>query len=419
MKLRTNEGGGEILMGKLNGSLAAMRRFGMPVAAALALLAVAGCSLPSVFGSDDSPLPLPPPLEAGDDGVVADSTGRSEEDAQAAADADDAATDAAPEDAPASDGEYPELADVPEGAAATRAAEKSPEAEASREALASGLVADRDSAKHTDEELRGGRVAAVAPPRPAPPAPPRSEIDETPAGELAGEPAPSVPAPSAPKAAAPPAPDLTPASRPAAAVPLAPQTPQITPQARALPPRPAAPPVQTATAYSSSTFEPSRAQPLPADLAASLPAGVAQRYQETLRQPVAGAPAGLPVAPRIGGRGAGAYISIPFASGSSQLSGNDRRIIAEAANAARGGFSRIRVVGHASSTASTQSESERLVANWQISQARATAVADELIRQGIDAARIVIEAVGDSQAAYAGGTMDAEAAARRVDLFLE
>lgn len=384
---------------------AAIWRFGALLAIGLVMMAVSGCSMPSVFGSDDSPLPLPPPLETDAEGNVADNTGRKKDDAEVSP-------------APEADGEYPDLADVPEGAEATKAAEKAPEAQAGREQLASGLVADREQAKYTDEELRGGKVAALSPPRPQPPAPPRSEEPVAPA---APEPvAPQAPAaqvsPPAPAPVRAPAPDsgLTPASPSPSATPLTPQAP------RSLPPRTAAAaPVQTATAYSTTTFQPSRAQPLPADLAASLPAGVAQRYQETLRQPVPGAPAGLPVAPVLGGRAGGAYVSIPFASGSSQLSSGDQRTIAQVARAAKGGFSRIRVVGHASSSASSQSESQRLLANWEVSQARATAVADELVRQGVDVARIVIEAVGDSQAASAGGYMDAEAAARRVDLFLE
>lgn len=386
---------------KTDGRSAAMWRFGAPLAIGLVMMAVSGCAMPSVFGSDNSPLPLPPPLETDAEGRVADNTGRKKDDAEVSP-------------APEADGEYPDLADVPEGAEATKAAEKAPEAQAQREQLTSGLVADREQAKYTDEELRGGKVAALSPPRPQPPAPPRSEEPVAPA-------APEPVVPQAPAAqVSPPAPTtaLPPVSPPPSAIPLTPQAP------RSAPPRTAAAaPVQTATAHSTTTFQPSRAQPLPADLAASLPAGVAQRYQETLRQPVPGAPAGLPVAPVLGGRAGGAaggaYVSIPFASGSSQLSSGDKRTIAQVARAAKGGFSRIRVVGHASSSASSQSESQRLLANWEVSQARATAVADELVRQGVDVARIVIEAVGDSQAASAGGYMDAEAAARRVDLFLE
>ncbi len=385
----------------IGGRCAALWRFGAPLAAGLVLMAITGCSGINPFGSDNSPLPLPPPLEAGADGVVADKTGRKEEGTADSGEETDAA--------------YPDLADVPEGAEATKVAEKGPEAQAQREQLAGELVSDREQAKYTDEELRGGRVAAVAPPRPQPPAPPQDQEAKIPQAPV------SPPPPAPVRAPAPaPAPALTPVSPPAAAARPAPvAAAPLTPQAsRSLPPRAAVAPVQTAPAYGSPTFQPSTAQPLPADLAASLPAGVAQRYQETLRKTVPGSPAALPIAPVLGGRGGAAYASIAFASGSSQLSSADRRTIAQVASAAKGGLRRIRVVGHASSSAASQSESQRLLANWEVSQARATAVSDELVRQGIDIARITIEAVGDSQAG-AAGYMDAEAAARRVDLFLE
>ncbi|MEQ1888585.1 MAG: OmpA family protein [Alphaproteobacteria bacterium] len=380
---------------KIHGRSAAFRRFGAPLVMLAVLLAVTGCSGMNPFYSDNSPLPLPPPLEADAEGNVADNTGRK----------DDAGTDMAVEKdtAKAGDEEYPGLSGVPEGAEATKTAEKSPEAATLREQLAGELVADREKAKYTDEELRGGRVAAVSSPRPQPPAPPPAE--GKPEAGAAQEPA-SIPAPQLPPRAAAPPPQ-------AAAVPL------IPPASRSVPVRSAVAPVPTASAYSSSTFQPSTAPPLPADLVASLPAGVAQRYQETLRKPVSGAPSALPVAPVIGGRGAGAFASIPFASGSAQLSSGDRQTITQVASAARNGFGVIRVVGHASSTASSQSESQRMIANWEVSQARATSVADALVGQGVDAARIIIEAVGDSQAATIAGYSDAEAASRRVDLFLE
>ncbi len=372
-------------MHRIYGRFAAFQKLGAPLAVAATLFVISGCSSVNPFASDDSPLPLPPPLEADADGNVSDETGRKDE--------------AATETAKATDSEYPDLADVPEGTQATKAAEKSPEAATQREELADGLVADREQSKYTDEELRGGRVAAVASPRPQPAAPPRTEEPaqtvETPPPAVAPTPAPiqrAVPAPA-----------------PVAAVPLTPQPARTAPAA----------PVRSAPAYSSGSFQASTAQPLPADLAASLPAGVAQRYQETLRKPTPGIPSALPVAPIMVGRGGGAFASIPFASGSSQLSSADRQTVAQVVSAARNGFGVIRVIGHASSSASSQSESQRMFANWEVSQARATAVADELARQGVDAARIIIEAVGDSQAGAISGYGDAEAASRRVDLFLE
>lgn len=392
---------------KINGRHVSWWRPGVTVTAGLVLLTVTGCSVPNVFGSDNSPLPLPPPLEVDADGVAADKTGRKGDSEAGATPASKGETETADSE------EYPDLADVPEGAEATKAAEKAPEAQTQRDQLANELVADREKSKYTDEELRGGRVAAVAPPRPQAPSPPRPaappanvEITPPPAAPVAQ--AKSAPA-RAPIVAAPAAPPvIAPAPAPVIAAPIRPVAPRSLSSA-----------VQTAPAYSSSSFQPSTAPPLSADLVASLPAGVAQRYQETLRSPVPGIPAALPVAPVLGSRAGAPDASIQFASGSSQLSPRDKSAIAQVVSAARNGFGVIRVVGHASSTTSSQSESQRMIANWEVSQARATSVADALVSQGVDAARIIIEAVGDSQSASAAGYPDREAAARRVDLFLE
>lgn len=388
----------------LSGYWTVARRHGLLIAGLFAALLVTGCSGAGMFGSDNSPLPMPPPLEAGDDGVVPDNTGRNE------------TADAAES---AKDGEYPELADVPEGAEATKKPENTPDAQAQREQLAGELVADREQAKHTDEELRGGRVPAVAPPRPQAPTPPRPAVPEAaaPAEVVQAPPPPAVPQKPVTQAApaALPAAGLTPAPAPVRAQAPAPvaAAPARPAPLRPVPAAPARPQAASPQSYSSTAFQPSTAQPLPPDLVASLSPGVAQRYQETLRKPLPGVPAALPVTPALG-RGGAAFASIPFASGSAQLSGQDRNIIAQVAQAAmrRGGM--IRVVGHASSTTASQSESQRLLANWEVSQARATAVADALVAQGVDAGNLIIEAVGDSQAAYAD-----EASGRRVDLFLE
>lgn len=274
-----------------------------------------------IAGDDDSP--LPPPLAADAKGVVADNTGRGK-------------------------------------AAKTRP-------------LANSLITDKEKAKHSDEELRGGRVAAVAPPRLGT-APARATADATP--------------PAMPQVAAA---DVTAAPIPGAI--------QVSPAALgALP----------SGAYSGATFQPSQAQPLPPDLIASLPPGVAERYQESM-----GA-AGVP------GFSGEAFTTIPFASGSTRLNGADLRAIGMAADtylASRRG--RIRVVGHASRTPSSRPASEQMIASWEISQSRANVVADALIGRGVPAGAIVIEAVGDGQLAMAEPDVVSEASERRVDIYLE
>ena len=63
------------------------------------------------------------------------------------------------------DGTPPDVADVP------NRPETKPNAAAQRKDLAQGLIADRDNARYTDEELRG-RPAGAPPPPPHSPPPP-------------------------------------------------------------------------------------------------------------------------------------------------------------------------------------------------------------------------------------------------------
>lgn len=166
------------------------------------------------------------------------------------------------------------------------------------------------------------------------------------------------------------------------------------------------------SSFPSTSFQPSRAQPLPPDLLAALPPGIASRYQETQGTMVIGAAGGA-----AGGRAGpigGAFAIIPFASGSTRLSDADLRKIAAAADMYRVRSGRIRVVGHASGGTSSRAANEQMIANWEISQARANVVADALISRGVPAGEVLIEAVGDGQSAG-----ESEAAGRRVDIFLE
>ena len=224
-----------------------MRRLTPAVIVASAVLALAGCAAPDMFGGDDSPLPMPPPLEADAEGNVPDNTGRQDEESGAAAQtetaedgADGAAEDGAAKaedaggentgdtaDAPK---DYPELADVPQGPEATRKAESSAGAQEQREKLARELASDRERAKYSDEELRGGGIAPAEPPRPQPPAPPRPPQAES--AVQAEQPSPAVEAPK---------PSVTTKPAQAAAAPSAPTSPAPQPLATPVPPENPAP----------------------------------------------------------------------------------------------------------------------------------------------------------------------------------
>ena len=101
---------------------------------------------------------------------------------------------------------------------------------------------------------------------------------------------------------------------------------------------------------------------------------------------------------------------IRFGDGSSALGAVERDIVRQLAaiHAERGGT--IRLVGHASRAAGGMETSSQELVNFNISLDRATAVAAELIRQGVPSSVVVVEAAGDSQAS-ADAAQD-----RRVDV---
>lgn len=108
---------------------------------------------------------------------------------------------------------------------------------------------------------------------------------------------------------------------------------------------------------------------------------------------------------------------IRFGNGSSALGADERHIVAQLAaiHAQTGGP--IRLVGHASKTGGNLQSTDAALVNFKISLDRATAVANELIRNGVPRGDILIEAAAatDSMAADAG--IQNEAVDRRVEVF--
>jgi outer membrane protein OmpA-like peptidoglycan-associated protein len=86
---------------------------------------------------------------------------------------------------------------------------------------------------------------------------------------------------------------------------------------------------------------------------------------------------------------------------------------------ANGGQGFIRVVGHSSSRTSNMTLQRHLIWNFERSQARAKAVARELIREGVPAGKVLVEAVGDSQPVYYESMPQGEEGNRRAEIFLQ
>jgi len=86
---------------------------------------------------------------------------------------------------------------------------------------------------------------------------------------------------------------------------------------------------------------------------------------------------------------------------------------------AGGGQGFIRVVGHSSSRTVNMSPERHMEIIFRKSQDRANAVAQEIIREGVPAAKVLVEAVGDSQPVYYESMPKGEDGNRRVEIFLQ
>jgi outer membrane protein OmpA-like peptidoglycan-associated protein len=84
-----------------------------------------------------------------------------------------------------------------------------------------------------------------------------------------------------------------------------------------------------------------------------------------------------------------------------------------------GGMGALRVVGHASSRTVNMPVEKHLEVIFEKSQERANAVGQELIRDGIPADRVLIEAVGDSQPVYYESMPQGEEGNRRAEIFVQ
>jgi outer membrane protein OmpA-like peptidoglycan-associated protein len=92
---------------------------------------------------------------------------------------------------------------------------------------------------------------------------------------------------------------------------------------------------------------------------------------------------------------------------------------AAAAFKASGGGGTVKVIGHASSRTPNMPVERHLEVIFQKSQARANVVAQALIRAGVPADHVQIEAVGDSQPVYYESMPKGEDGNRRAEIFLQ
>lgn len=110
-----------------------------------------------------------------------------------------------------------------------------------------------------------------------------------------------------------------------------------------------------------------------------------------------------------------------FPGDGTALTAGARAQIREAVEAfeQRGATGFIKVVGHSSSRTSNMPVEKHLMEIFAKSQERANAVAHELIRDGVPASRVLVEAVGDSQPVYYESMPEGEAGNRRAEIFFQ
>lgn len=155
------------------------------------------------------------------------------------------------------------------------------------------------------------------------------------------------------------------------------------------------------------------APPAPQPAAAPAPGPVTSA---PVAAPGGAAPPPAPV-PTAGGyfagRGSTLEVAvIQFGRGSAALNAEDRAILREVANIQKRNGGTVRVIGHDGDDGAVVSAQGRMAA-FNVSQARANAVAAELIRQGVRRDAIQVSAVSDGTAAvpgtqYAAGDRKAE-----------
>lgn len=166
------------------------------------------------------------------------------------------------------------------------------------------------------------------------------------------------------------------------------------------PPASATPPKNfSSTVDANLGFQPSHAPPLDPSVSRYVSGAVINRYQRTAS--LAGSAGLAPSSAIHSAASTSSYAATPaavvlFANNGTALDAAGRGQVQAAAAAFRthGSKGYIRVVAHASDNGA--------IGAFDRSQARADAVAQELIKQGIPASKVLVEAVGDSRGASQG-----------------
>lgn len=111
--------------------------------------------------------------------------------------------------------------------------------------------------------------------------------------------------------------------------------------------------------------------------------------------------------------------TVNFAHGSARLGADDLDMVRSIASAAQETDAFIRVIGHASARTAEMDLSSHELVNFQESLARAESVGQALIRAGVPAERVLVEAMSASQPLYFESMPSGEAGNRRAEILFQ
>src|SRR5579871_6800678 len=356
---------------------------------------------------------------------------------------------------PADQGQAPDLADIP-----GKPASSTPD---DQRQVADSLAADRARANYSAEALKADAEPAAPPPPPPPPPGATAETTSTAAAGTDTQVAADAPADAAAEPAAeaaPSAPSAVPTTKVASAEPST-SLPARSPQ---MPVAPAAASPESA-ADASLGFRPSSAPPLDPSVAQFVSPALVHQYERAnslnpndeatdRRAPASsrhrhrhtktasadgmGGPesmggdvvANMDAVPATPGPSPAAYTDqngntpaavIFFPGDGTSVSSAAREKLRQVVKEyqAKGDQGFIKVVGHSSSRTRDMPIEKHLAFVFKRSQDRANAVAHELIREGIPADKVLVDAVGDSQPVYYESMPAGEEGNRRAEVFLQ
>jgi outer membrane protein OmpA-like peptidoglycan-associated protein len=112
-------------------------------------------------------------------------------------------------------------------------------------------------------------------------------------------------------------------------------------------------------------------------------------------------------------------VTINFATGSSNLAGNDNTHLKEVGALFKDFGGMLKVVGHASSRTRDLDPQTRQLANFNVSLERANAVANALMRQGVPADKVQVVAMADNEPLSHEYMPAGERENQRADVYIE